>query len=282
VTAFNQPVSAKSAKRILVVALALAAVVVGGRWAWMKYHSRNLTVAETRAAIRNYLEKQAGIAGFEPFRSATQTTNETNGSDAVDSPKAKKKKQKKAASSAAEELTRDFQLKLDEAADYRTIYRLVGENLAAVDQFLTHNDAEQTRLALLLAVEAIRASLEPAKNGWLAARISEAYIWPALDDVPAQGGGMLDAASLLDLSEEAFNAAGETENLIRNYRLLIARSEKRAKADKLRVHLAKILEESEKFEEAARVLHEVQDTNTTAFVRRRASVQTRLEQQRSR
>jgi hypothetical protein len=276
---FNQPLSRKAALRTVGWVLLILALGVGARFAWVRYKARPLSVAQTRASIRAYLERQSGIGRFSPLQLPDTSTNSPAAGDPADSTKADKKKKRKLRS-PAEEIARDFSRHVSEANDYKSIYRLIGENLAGVDQLLAAHDPEQTKSALVLAVEATRAALDPAKNGWLAARIAEGYLWPNLDDAPTSDKNALDPAGLLDLSEEAFKAADEMDNLIRNYRLLIVRSARPAKADKLRVHLAKLLEDAERFPDALRVLHEVNETNSTAFVRRLTSVETKLQQQK--
>ena len=282
----NQPLSSKSILRAFGLILLVIAFAVGGRFAWQKHKARPLTVAQTRQALRDYLEEHAGIGKFNPAQmneggsQKTATDAPHLPDEAADSKKMEKKK-KKRLGPEHDQLARDFRRTVTEAADYKTIYRLIGENLALVDQLLAAHDPEQTKAALLLAAEASRAALDRAVNGWLAARIAEAYLWPNLDAVPATDKGGVDAASLLEISESAFEAAGETENLIRNYRLLIARSDRPGRADKIRVRLAKFLQEQRNFAEVLRVLHEVQDTNNSSVLRRIASVEMMLQQEKT-
>jgi len=129
----------------------------------------------------------------------------------------------------------------------------------------------------VLAAAACRAALEPAVDGWLSARIAEAYLWPNLDYATPEKSE-IDVANLLDLSEDAFKAADETDNIVRNYRILIARGNQPAKTDKLRIRLAKFLESEQNFPDALHVLREVRDTNNPVLVRRIAMLEMKLQQ----
>jgi len=268
---------------LLLLAVGLAA---GAAWAWHLYQSRPLNVAETRKVIRNYLEEKAGVSRFQAISMEVGATNgsgadaSTATEDEAGSKKAEKKKKKKSRSSH-ELLAREFRRWIKESPDYKTTYRLIGENLARVDELQLSEDPERIEDGLALAAAASRAALDPAVDGWLAARIAEAYLWPNLEKAPASDKGGIDPASLLDISEDAFEAADELDNLVRNYRLMIARGDQPGKTDKFRVRLAKVLESQDNFAEALRVLRQVQDTNNPSLARHISGMESMVQQTRN-
>ena len=274
--------SSKSRWRLAGIFL-LIVVVVGVCFSWQHFKTRQLTTAETKMVIREYLEAKAGVRKFEPIVLESFATNQTNadssqGADEEANPKKSEKKKKKKNHSLPERATRDFRRSLKDSQDYQTTYRLIGENLARADELLASSDSDEVEAGLALAVAATRAALEPAVDGWLAARIVEGYVWPNLGKAPASDKGSIDATSLLDVAEDAFQAADEVDNLVRTYRQYIARNDPTGKTDKYRVRLAKVLESEQKFKEALRVLHQVQDTNNPSLARHISSVEIMLQQ----
>ena len=270
----TQPVTPKTTFRIVSLLL-LSAVMLGAAWfGWRKYQSRTLTAAETRGAIRSYLHQQSGVKEFTP----TTAEPSTNSASVADE---SKKQRRKRGDSPQEKLAGEFRRNVDEAADYKTIYRLIGENLARVDLLLTSNTVPQTETATLLAADACRVALDSAVNGWLSARIAEAYLWPQVDFVDAQEKDLrrLDTERLLDITDQAFQAAGETKNVTQNYRLLIAKSNRGNKADQARFRLGRHLEDAGDFAGALQVLLEMKATNNAGLQRRIASLQQQLAMQ---
>jgi hypothetical protein len=266
----TQPVTPKTSFRIVAILL-ISATLFGTAWlGWRKYQSRTLTVAETRKAIRSYLHKQSGVNEFKPT-AAEPSTN----SAAADDDSKKQKQKRKSGEAAQEKLTGEFRRSVGEATDYRTIYRLIGENLARVDLLLSSNTVPQTETATLLAADACRVALDSAVNGWLSARIAEGYLWPQVDFVEAHEKDLrrLDTERLLDVTDQAFKAAGESKNVTRNYRLLIAKSNRGNKADQARFRLGRHLEDEGDFAGALQVLQEVTVTNNAGLQRRIASLQ---------
>ena len=272
----TQPVTPKATVRIVTVLL-ISATVLGAAWfGWRKYQSRTLTVAETRKAIRSYLHKQSGVKEFKPT-TAEPSTNSASADD-----ESRKQKQKRKREDAPQEkLAGEFRRSVDAANSYPAIYRLIGENLARVDLLLSSNTVPHTATATLLAADACRVALDSAVNGWLSARIAEGYLWPQVDFVDAHEKDLrrLDTERLLDLTDQAFKAAGETKNVTQNYRLLIAKSNQGNRADKARFRLGRYLEDAGDFAGALEVLLEVKATNNGGLQRRIASIQQQLAMQ---
>ena len=271
----TQPVTPKSTFRIVAILL-ISATVFGTAWlGWRKYQSRTLTVAETRKAIRSYLHKQSGVKEFKPT-TAEPSTNSTSADDES------RKQKRKRGDAPQEKLAGEFRRSVGEANDYPTIYRLIGENLARVDLLLTSNTVPQTETATLLAADACRVALDSAVNGWLSARIAEAYLWPQVDFVDAHEKDLrrLDTERLLDITDQAFQSAGETKNVAQNYRLLIAKSGRGNKADKARFRLGRYLEDAGDFAGALETLRGVENTNNAGVQRRIASLQQQVAMQK--
>ena len=270
----TQPVTPKTTFRIVTMLL-ISVAVLGAAWfGWRKYQSRTLTVTETRQAIRTYLHKQSGVKEFKPT-TAEPSTNSTSADDES------RKQKRKRGEAPQEKLAGEFRRSVGEANDYATIYRLIGENLSRVDLLLSSNTVPQTETATLLAADACRVALDSAVNGWLSARIAEAYLWPQVDFVDAHEKDLrrLDTERLLDLTDQAFKAAGETKNITQNYRLLIAKSNRGNQADKARFRLGRHLEDAGDFAGALEVLLEVKATNNAGLQRRIASLQQQLAMQ---
>ena len=273
----TQPVTPKATIRIVTVLL-LSATVLGAAWfGWREYQSRTLTVAETRKAIRSYLHKQSGVKEFKPT-TAEASTNSTS----ADDESRKQKQKRKREDPPQEKLAGESRRSVGEASDYPTIYRLIGENLARVDLLLTSNTVPQTEAALLLAADACRVALDSAVNGWLSARIAEAYLWPQVDFVEAHEKDLrrLDTDRLLDITDQAFQAAGETKNVAENYRLLIAKSGRANKADKARFRLGRYLEGAGDLAGALEALRGLENTNNAGVQRRIASLQQQVGMQK--
>jgi hypothetical protein len=80
----------------------------------------------------------------------------------------------------------------------------------------------------------------------------------------------------LNIADDAFRAAEETNNIVRNYRLVIAHATKPGKGDNARFRLSRLLEEQGDFTQALAVLREVQDTNASVLRKRMVALEQRL------
>ena len=271
----TQTLTPKATFRIVAILL-LAATVFGTAWlGWRKYQSRTLTVAETRKAIRSYLHQQSGVKKFTP------TTAEPSTNTAAADDESRKQKRKRG-DAPQDKLAGELRRSVGEATDYPTIYRLIGENLARVDLLLSSNTVPHTETATLLSSDACRVALDSAVNGWLSARIAEGYLWPQVDFVNAHEKDLrrLDTERLLDITDQAFQAAGETKNVTQNYRLLIARSDRGNKADRARFRLGRYLEDAGDLAGALETLRGVENTNNAGLQRRIASLQQQVAMQK--
>ena len=164
-----------------------------------------------------------------------------------------------------------------EAGSYETLYILIGEQLATADRLLASRDAERQRMGLSFAREACRHAGEDAHDGWLTSRIAEAYLWPNLGLADYTAGSTERAQDMLLLCKAVFAEAGETNNVVRNYELMIAHAPTLQRADAFRLNLAELLEKTSDYRRAAKVLKEIQETNLVGLAKQNlARIQPRL------
>ncbi len=276
-TRLTQPLSKKTATTVLLALGAILLLLWGGRWTWQKLTGSPPSPAQVRKAIWNFLEEQSDRSDFKTTLPAVPTNGAAKVAEGNSRKMFRRNPDSPRRDLSRNELTRDFRNRLGEAADYKTIYGLIGEQLWIADQFLARKDTREA--GVLVAIEANRAALDPAMNGWLAARICEAYLWPSLEWADAKET-RLDPEALLNVADDAFRSAGETNNIIRNYELIIRKTPKSARADGARFRLARLYEEQADYESALRSLREMQNTNSPPLQRRITFLQQRLQQRK--
>jgi hypothetical protein len=142
---------------------------------------------------------------------------------------------------------------------YPALYQLVGEQLATADRLLAEPDRARQRMGLKLAREACGHVNSGAVNVWLAARIVEAYFWPNLELADADTFSRERALDLLETSRRILFDTDETNNVLRNYELLLTNAPNARAADTFRVQLADWLEEKGALDHAAKILDEIRD-----------------------
>lgn len=169
--------------------------------------------------------------------------------------------------------------RMETAGDYKSIYIAIGEELWMAEQLLESKDALERQVGLLIAAEAEYSALNNAISPWLAARIAEAYLWPGVELAEASQIRGLNPETVLQVSDNAFQQAGETNNVIRNYKYLLNKSSNSNRADMARVRLAGIYEDMGDLEEALEHLTKVQNTNNNFVQRRIATLRQRIKQQ---
>ena len=141
------------------------------------------------------------------------------------------------------------------------MYRLIGEELWLVEQLLAAPDSRKRDAGVALVSDVGRAALSDAGSPWLAARIYQGYLWPQLN-LTDTNQIRFDVDALMDLAEDAFREAGETNNLVLNYRLLIAKVPQSPRADKMRVRIAALLDEAGEMAEALKYLQEIKNPSS--------------------
>ncbi len=276
----NKLVQPLSKRAIVSIGLAIVASVflgLAGRALYRKVMHRPLTTAQVRGAIWDYLEERSERSEFKSALPALSNAQPTLITRTNKAGRVKTKLIKKNEANPQRVLTREFHNALAEAADYRTIYGLIGDQLASAEKLLATSDAPQKEAGLLVVLDANRAAQQDASDAWLSARICEAYLWPYVELADSSKNGKLSAQNILDLADRAFRQAGETNNLIRNYRLLIRTTPTSRRADAARLRLARLLEDQQDFKAALQCLCEIQDTNNPALQQRVAMLKQRLQ-----
>ncbi len=178
-------------------------------------------------------------------------------------------------------LSRELRRQVNEAASYADIYLVVGQNLWIADRLLAGNDAAQQRLAVTLAGIAVEAANDAAQNPWLGARICEAYLWPNLEraDPPDKPRQLLE--QLLQTCNATYQRADESNNVIKNYQLMLRYVTNEPRADAARYSLAHMLELTGQWEQARRHYREIQHSNFLPAAEQGLSrVERKLEDQR--
>jgi len=255
----TQPLSPRTTVLVL-GGLVLAAVIGLGGWKlYEQWESRHRSPAKARALIAQYLYKQTGQKAFRteataalltdpevwvpPTPAVTNisawVTNLVSGTNRIASQLMRNIL--RPAPTPEGELKRRLRGRVDEAMDYKSVFRIIGEYLWLADQLLAESDSSRHDVGVQLAAEVGRVALDDACSPWLAARICEAYLWPQLEFAETNQT-RLDIDVVMGLARSAFRQAGETNNLIRSYKLLIEKAPQSARADKARVELGALLE----------------------------------------
>lgn len=152
--------------------------------------------------------------------------------------------------------------------NYEDFYRLIGQQLATADRLLAETNLALRRMGLNLAREACRHSMSDRVDNWLAARICEAYFWPNLD-IADPPGSQERALDMLQTSRRVFFDTHETNNVLTNYYLLLARAPNAESADTFRVQVADWLEEKGDVKLAHTILSEIRDPKVLASANER-------------
>jgi hypothetical protein len=153
--------------------------------------------------------------------------------------------------------------------DYAALYRLVGQQLTTADRLLAEPEVARQRMGLRMAREACGHVNSGAVDVWLAARICEAYFWPHLDIVETTPGSHERTLELLETSRRVFFDTYETNNVLKNYQLLLAHAPDARAADTFRVQVADWLEERGALKQAAEILNEIRDAQVLASAEER-------------
>lgn len=156
---------------------------------------------------------------------------------------------------------RDIRRQVADAASYEAIYKAIGQELWVAEQLLDSPDTNKQRAALHLAVEASQHAADAAENGWLAARICEAYLWPNLAlSLPPDRSGQ-GAEQLLQFCGNVFQRAEDYPHLLRNLELTLDYTTNDVRADATRFSLAYTLEQTSNFDDALKWYRQIKTTN---------------------
>lgn len=235
-------------RRALALALAVVLVVAllgGSAWLFRDELAARLgRSADLKSAIRKFLLKESGLKEFvipeEPAPSevtavtVTNSTAVTNNSGRVRAVKTTRLALPGSAWSTW------FRSGHEQSTTYKDMYRLIGQQLALADRLLTNSHLQAQQTGLLMAGEASAYARTNTVNVWLGARICEAYLWPNLGLVETNKAGLFSTDAVLNLCDVAFKDAGETNHIIKNYELLIAKTTRPAQLDTTHYRLARI------------------------------------------
>ena len=133
------------------------------------------------------------------------------------------------------------------------------------------------RVALRIIRQAVNDSLSQAENGWLAARICEAYVLPHVALAERSGGrnNPMSFETVLAECARVFSENEEPQNVVRAYAPMLAPPSTPATADRARQQIAQVYEQSGQYHLAVKFLKQIQATNDYRGVLRRIP---RLEQ----
>lgn len=245
----HAPLTKRSAAVALATLVALLLLGWGGWHLWMKFSGRPLSVAQTKRAIWKHLGQQARVKKILPPPEAadavivtsmipapvvTTTTNRAGRIRAV------ARTSRGPLDLPETTLSEYFRTNQAAAASYDTMYRFVGEQLKAADTVLAGTNEAREFTALALAGEASIYARTNALDYWLSARICDAYLWPRLALVEGTNRAGVSQDAVLTVCELAYRDASETNNMIRAYETIMARSSRTASTDQARFRLALI------------------------------------------
>lgn len=169
--------------------------------------------------------------------------------------------------SARTEFTSDIQAKISDANSYNAIYHLIGQQLWVAERLLGSANPEHRRAGVLLALDAGKDAMNSAANGWLAARICEGYILPNLDlasDANRRSPFNLD--NLINECVRIFSVNLEQNNVIRTYKILMAKAQNPAAMDSARAQIGTAYEQSGELKEALSYFRQIKDTNNFRWI----------------
>jgi len=265
---FTKNISPKHAA----LAIGVVVLILAGAWfgpaAFRNATNRTLPPEDVRKEVWKYLAKRSGTEDFTvDLSSVTNTVAEA----AADAPESTKKKNRKPqAGGQGGVYSKYFQQKESEAATYAAIYRTIGQELKLAETLAASNDEKPLSMALI--TRASRFASSPAEDPGLAARICEGFIWPEVQSTNKPNGS---AEQLLGFCENAFRDAGETNNLIRNYQMLLTKAQG-SQVDITRFRLSRVLEDSGRYQEALACLQQMSNTNKNGYRKRVAALEERV------
>jgi len=266
-TQLNAAMTKKRAVMFIVFIVLVALLGWGGWTVFGRLTGRPPTIAQTKRAIWKYLAKQCGTHNFTPPLDLATASVGDSAPVTVTNKSGKVKaitKASKIGNLMLPETTLSpyFRTNQQVAASYERIYRLVGEQLYVSEKLLDESDTTKRLTGIVMACEAGDYARTNAVNVWLAARISEAYLWPNIPFVETNQA-VVTADALLNICDLSFKDAGETNNIIRNYELILARNQRTpAQLDAARFRLAQVYIDLEEKEKALKLLKEIKNIKT--------------------
>jgi len=275
--ALTEPLSPKRAGICLGILIALALLGWSGWKITGRITHRPPSTASVRAGIWRFLRKETGDGDFAtdfavaPASNLLETVTVTNAKGARKTGKLKRSE----IGLPETTLTAYFRTNQAQASTYDQMFRLIGQQLKLTEALLDSQDVTQKYSGLVMAGEASAYARNNAMNTWLAARICEGYLWPNLSLVETTNRVPFTPDALLAVCDQAFQDAGETENIIRNYEYLIAKGSS-AQADFARFRLARLYADTGREEKALVLLKELKNFKSGKVQQQIANLEQRL------
>jgi hypothetical protein len=228
---------------------------------------KELGLAAKQAAISKLVQENQRLQNTLQARQRTATLKERELAGLLDGTGVEAK------------LARDCAALMQQPGSWESLYKALGQELWLADKWLG-STSTATRLAgLQLADQARGHALNVAENGWVAARICEAFIWPNLELGENNGNTALRDQYLVSAGL-TFRQAEETNNYIRNAEMLISKSSNAARVDYARYQLGYMYELMGNYEASLKEYRSIQNTNSLVYAARRIPmVEARLKAQ---
>ncbi len=276
----HEPLTKRTAAIVLAALLGLALLGWGGWHLWVKFSGRPLSISQTKRVIWKHLGQQARTKKFLlPAEAAAATVLGTGIPAPITVTTTNRPARVRAVARSSRgpldlpetTLSEYFRTNQALAANYDAMYRFIGEELKAADAVLGSTNATRGLTALALAGEASIYARTNALDFWLSARIAEAYLWPSLATSTNRPGATQEP--VMALCELAFREASETNNMIRAYQTILARSTRTATVDNARFRLALIYIDHGRNAEALKLLKSLQSLKSAKIDREIATLE---------
>jgi len=283
----HEPLTKRSAAIAIAALLGLALLGWGGWNLYLRFSGRPLSVAQTKRAIWKHLGQQSRAKKIQPPPESADATIFSTGIPApvLTTPTNRAGRVRAVARTSRgpldmpeTTLSEYFRTNQALAASYDTMYRFIGEQLKATDAVLAGTNASREFTALALAGEASIYARTNALDFWLSARICDAYLWPRLALVEGTNRAGVSQDAVLTVCELAYRDASETNNMIRAYETIMARSTRTASVDMARFRLALIYIDHGRNAEALKLLQSLQSLKSVKIDREIATLERLLAQ----
>jgi hypothetical protein len=177
---------------------------------------------------------------------------------------------KGALAKARAQLVETAEQKLNNASSYEVMYQAIGQELFVAKRLLESGSRDHRREGATLALVAARHALNYAMNGYVAARICEAYILPNLDLATDRNTqSMFNEENLLRQCANIFGRNEEPNNVVRTYEIYLANTTNPQRKDWARSQIAMTYQQAGDARHALAALRQIKDTNSFRFLMRR-------------
>jgi hypothetical protein len=142
----------------------------------------------------------------------------------------------------------------------KMLYYHISEHLQLVDKrYLSSKDEQVKRQGLGILVEACRCAYSRLKDQQLAKMICEVYLEPNLELADPRPWKYIAKPHIRELMASVYAELKDAPKLTEIYRKMVEEAPDRNTADGARLRLAQMLDRQERYEEAIKVLKEIDD-----------------------